>query len=181
MKKLIITLFILGIATDLKAQENIKWVSFNQALELQKKNPKKIFMDVYTDWCGPCKMLDKLTFHNVDVVKYVNENYYAVKFNAEGKEEISYQGNTFTNPKYVEGRTGRNGVHDFTLALQVNAYPTMLFFDESGTPIHSVKSFLKPKQLEIYLKLFAQDDHKEIDTTEKWQEYQLHFKSTFVE
>jgi len=181
MNKLILTVLFLGLGSCIKAQETIKWVSFNQAIELQKKNPKKIFMDVYTDWCGPCKMLDKQTFHNADVIKYINENYYAVKFNGEGKEEINYQGKAYTNPRHVEGKTGRNSTHDFTDALQVNAYPTMLFFDETGTPIHSVKSFLKPKQLEIYLKLFAQDDYKKIDTAQKWQEYQLNFKNTFVE
>jgi len=181
MNKLILILLFFGAATCVKAQETINWVSFNQALELQKKNPKKIFMDVYTDWCGPCKMLDKQTFHNPDVVKYVNENYYAVKFNGEGKEKINYQGKTYTNSKYVEGRTGRNNTHDFTNVLQVRAYPTMLFFDEEGAYIDSITSFLRPKQLEIYLKLFAQNDHKKIDTTEKWQEYQLNFKNTFAE
>src|SRR5690606_41789628 len=58
-------------------RSTIKWMTFNEALELQKKKPKKIFMDVYTDWCGPCKMLDKQTFRNPDVVKYINEHYYA--------------------------------------------------------------------------------------------------------
>jgi len=182
MNRLIsIVLFIILATTSLKAQETINWVTFNQALELQKKEPKKIFMDVYTEWCGPCKMLDKMTFHNPDVVKYVNENYYAVKFNAEGNENISYKGETFTNPRFVEGRTGRGSTHDFTIALQVRAYPTMLFFDEEGNPLHSVSSFLKPKQIEIFLKFFAKDDYKNISTQEKWQEYQLNFVSTFNE
>lgn len=88
----------IGFGTYVQAQETIKWVTFNEALELQKKKPKKIFMDVYTDWCGPCKMLDKQTFHNPDVVKYINEHYYAVKFNGEGNETVAYQGKTYSNP-----------------------------------------------------------------------------------
>jgi len=181
MIRLILIVIFLKAGICLQAQETINWVTFNQALELQKKEPKKIFVDVYTDWCGPCKMLDKMTFNNVDVAKYINENYYAVKFNAEGNQSISYKEQTYTNPRYVEGRTGRSSTHDFTTALQVRAYPTMLFFDEEGNPIHSVSSFLKPKQLEIYLKLFAKEDYKTVTTQEKWQEYQLHFVSTFTE
>lgn len=181
MKKLFLIVVFLGLGTYVQAQETVKWVTFEEALKLQKKKPKKIFMDVYTDWCGPCKMLDKQTFQNADVVKYLNENYYAVKFNAEGKESVTYEGKTYTNPRYVEGRTGRNGMHDFTAALGVNSYPSMLFFDENGKGIHSLKGFHKPKQIEIYLKLFAKDDYKKVETAEKWQEYQANFKGTFTE
>ena len=61
-------------------------MSLEEAVAAQAVHPKKIMMDVYTSWCGPCKMLDKNTFQNPDVVEYVNENYYAVKFNAEGNK-----------------------------------------------------------------------------------------------
>src|SRR5690606_19217831 len=100
--KAFLTLFTLLIVSfsSLQAQEQIKWVTFNEALELQKKKPKKIFLDAYTTWCGPCKALDKNTFTNPDVIKFINKHFYAVKFNAEGNEEISYRGNTYTNPHY---------------------------------------------------------------------------------
>ena len=47
--------------------QNIDWMSLEQALEMQKKNPKNIIIDVYTNWCGPCKLLDKNTFQNKKV------------------------------------------------------------------------------------------------------------------
>lgn len=178
-KTLFILLFVsLGVVSQ---AQTINWVTFNEAIELQKKNPKPIFMDVYTDWCGPCKMLDRQTFQNADVAKFINENYYAVKFNGEGKEVITYQGHTFGNPQYVEGKSGRNAVHDFTKALKVNAYPTMLFFDKEGNLVQPLKGFYKPKQIEIYLKVFAKDDYKSFDTPEKWTAYQTSFKGSFVE
>lgn len=181
MKKLFLLIMFIGLGTYVQAQETIKWMTFNEALELQKKKPKKIFMDVYTDWCGPCKMLDKQTFHNPDVVKYINEHYYAVKFNGEGNETVTYQGQTYTNPNYMPGRKGRNAVHQLTQALSVRAYPTMLFFDESGKLIQPISGFYPPKKIEIFLKLFASDDYKQMDTQEKWQQYQANFKGTFVE
>ncbi|GAL73053.1 thioredoxin family protein [Jejuia pallidilutea] len=61
-------------------------------------------MDVYTVWCGPCKMLDKNTFRNPDVIDYVNKNYYAVKFNGEGNDVVSYKDNSYANPGYNEAR-----------------------------------------------------------------------------
>ena len=79
-KKLIAMVVLLFAATiTLEAQE-IKWMTFDQAIAAQKKKPKKIFIDVYTSWCGPCKMLSSNTFANKDLAKYVNDNYYAVKF-----------------------------------------------------------------------------------------------------
>ena len=65
MKK--IYLLIILISFNLQGQE-INWISFPEALEAQKKEPKKIFMDVYANWCGPCKLLDKYTFSNKHLI-----------------------------------------------------------------------------------------------------------------
>lgn len=160
--------------------QQIKWVTFEEALELQKKKPKKIMMDVYTNWCGPCKMLDKNTFQNPDVAKYVNDNYYAVKFNAEGNESINYKGNSYTNKGYkAEMASRRNSVHDLTRALQVNAYPTIVFFDENGDMIFPVRGYQKPQQLELYLKMFLKDKHKEMKTQDDFNAYYTAFKPEF--
>ena len=64
MKKIILLLTIIAFNFNTKAQEKINWITLNKALELQKEKPKKIMMDVYTNWCGPCKLLDKKTFQN---------------------------------------------------------------------------------------------------------------------
>ena len=87
-------LFLIGCSVT-SAQVN--WMTFNEALAAQKSNPKKIVIDVYTTWCGQCKLLDKNTFGNPEVSAFINANYYPVKFNAEGKELVSYNGNQFNN------------------------------------------------------------------------------------
>ena len=99
MKRILFIAAVLFFTVQVNAQE-INWVTLEEAVELQKKKPKKIMMDVYTNWCGPCKMLDRNTFHNKDVVDYVNKNYYAVKFNAEGNETVNFSGKTFDHPQY---------------------------------------------------------------------------------
>ena len=87
------TLLLIAILlTSFSFAQQIQWMTLAEAIEAQKVNPKKIFMDVYTDWCGPCKLLDKNTFQNPDVSKYISEHFYAVKFNAEGQEEIKEGG-----------------------------------------------------------------------------------------
>jgi thioredoxin-related protein len=90
----------------------INWMTWDEAIKANEKAPKKIFIDFYTDWCGWCKKMDKSTFSDPAVAEYVNKNFYAVKFNAEQKEDVVFQGNTFS---WKSG--GRNGVH--TLAFEL--------------------------------------------------------------
>ena len=158
----------------------INWMSFEQAIAAQKKNPKKIIMDAYTDWCGPCKMLDANTFSNPDLIKYVNDNFYAVKFDAEGNEIINFKGKTYTNPNYDPAKDKmRNSSHQLSIYYQIRSYPTILFIDEQATTLSPVIGYKTPQQLEIYLKLFGSNDYKNIKTTEDWTNYQANFKSTF--
>ncbi|MDW5287926.1 thioredoxin family protein [Formosa sp. PL04] len=175
---LMVLMFSIGI---INAQE-IKWISFNEALELQKKTPKKIMIDAYTNWCGPCKMLDKNTFQNKDVAEYVNANYYAVKFNAEGNESVTFQGVTYGNPNYNESKKNqRNSAHELTIALGVNAYPTIVFLDEDAQVITPVRGYQTPQQLEVYLKLFYTNKYKELDNQEVVNAYFEAFVPEFVE
>ncbi|WP_111706462.1 thioredoxin family protein [Lutibacter citreus] len=179
MKKFLI-LSITLFTISLSAQE-INWMSFEEAITAQKESPKKIFMDAYTVWCGPCKMLDKNTFHNKDVAKYVNENYYAVKFNAEGNESINYQGNKFENPNFNQNTKGRNSSHELSNHFSIRAYPTILFLDETGNLIAPLPGYKTPKQLEIYLKLFKTDDYKNITAQDDWKNYQDKFSYEFID
>jgi thioredoxin-related protein len=180
MKKTIL-LFVLFISTiTIKAQE-INWISIDKAIELQKKSPKKIMIDVYTNWCGPCKMLDKNTFHNKEVADYVNKNYYAVKFNAEGDGIINYKGKKYSNPKYDPARAkGRNYPHEFSNFMGITAFPTIVFMDEKAEMIIPLKGYRTPQQLELYLKMFHKNDHNKFSSQEDFQAYSDNFKPQFV-
>ena len=150
MKKLIIAIFVIA-GTFAQAQE-IKWMTLDEALAAQKKSPKPIFMDVYTDWCGPCKMLDKQTFHDKVVVDYITANYYAVKFNAEGNSEVNYKGVKYMNPQFVADRQGRNAAHEFGEVLKIQGYPTMVVFDKKSDIANSIVGFRNTEQLMEELK-----------------------------
>lgn len=139
--------FVLAIGSLVANAQEIKWMTFNEAIAAQKKNPKPIFMDVYTDWCGPCKMLDKNTFHDPKIVELVNKNYYAVKFNGEGTDVINYKGKTFTNAKHNPNARGRNSVHDFTTYLQLRGYPSMYIFDAKGDVKSPIVGYYTADQL----------------------------------
>lgn len=110
----------------------VKWYTVEEALAIQAKEGAKarpIFMDVYTNWCGPCKMLDKNTFSDPAVATLLNTKYIAVKFNAEGQIKFTYNGTTYSNPNFNPDRKGRNSVHQFTNFLELEGYPTMVIID----------------------------------------------------
>lgn len=184
MKKFIlftlITFLSLGAYAQKKAVQ-IKWLTLEQAVAAQKKNPKKIMMDAYTVWCGPCKMLDKNTFTNADLINYVNKNFYAVKFNAEGNDVVNYKGNKLTNPNFDPSKTGRNSQHQLSQVLGVKAYPTILFLDENAEVIAPVIGYRTAQELELYLKYYKEDKHKGINEKENFEKYSADFKPTFTE
>lgn len=165
--------------SNLVAQE-INWITVEEALALQKKEPRKIIMDVYTTWCGPCKMLDKNTFKNPDVVKYINENFYAVKFNAEGNTTVSFKERTFTNPNYDPAKAKRrNSPHEFSRFLKISAFPTIVFLDDNANYIAGIKGYQGPQQIELYLKLFNSQDYLNM-TQESFNAYYEKFEPTFA-
>lgn len=153
MNKLLLSLLSLGLIVlsssfseppkEEKSAQEINWVTIEEAQELTKQEPRKIIMDVYTDWCGWCKKMDKTTFSDEEVVEYVNENFYAVKFNAEADKSFNFKGQAFTNP-------------EFTRALRVNGYPTMIFFSEDFGKFQPVSGYRKAKELLNMLQTFNQ-------------------------
>jgi len=179
MKKLAL-LTLLFCSITISAQE-INWLTFEEAVAAQTNEPRKIMVDTYTTWCGPCKLLDRYTFNNKDVVDYLNQNFYAVKFNAEGDEKVNFKEYTFTNPNFDPTRKGRNSQHQLASYFRVRAFPTMLFLDEESNFLFPLEGYKTPQQLEIYLKLFGNDDYKNITSKEAWQEYASNFKYEFNE
>ncbi|MBN4070225.1 thioredoxin fold domain-containing protein [Olleya sp. AH-315-F22] len=180
MKKTIILLLFTVFIFKNSIAQKINWVTLEEAVELQKNNPKKIMMDAYTKWCGPCKMLDRNTFQNNDVADYINKNYYAVKFNAEGNDEITFKGKTYTNPNYDPAKANkRNAQHQLAGYFRIRSYPTIMFLSENQELITSVLGYKTPQQLELYLKMFNKNDHIDLKTQEAFNEYYTAFKPEF--
>ena len=137
---------------------------------------------MYTVWCGPCKMLDKNTFGNKSVANYINAHYYAVKFNAEGNEILTFKGKRYENPNYDPKKAKRrNSAHQLARALGVRAFPTIVFLNENADLVAPIKGYQTPKQLEVYLKLFKGEEYKKINSKEDFTKYFDSFVYEFIE
>lgn len=170
MKKIILVAILTIISISLKAQEKVNWLTFEQAIEKNKEHPKPILIDLYTDWCGWCNKMDKTTYKNNVIVKYINDHYYAVKMDGEGKDDITFKRKTY---KYVK----QNGMKYHELAAKIMkgemSYPSTAFFDTEQRLIQTIPGYLSEIKFEKILAYFNKDTYK----TTKWSVFKNTFKS----
>ena len=120
----------------------IKWYTLEEAIQANQKSEKKFFIDIYTDWCGWCKVMDQKTFSNPEVIKYMNENFYAVKFDAEQRDPITFKGK-----KYEFIPSGRRGIHGlaYTLLDRRASYPSFVILDANLNRQNIIKGYKAPQ------------------------------------
>jgi len=137
-------------------EEKINWLSIEEALELSKDEPRKLIIDIYTDWCGWCKRMDKETFRHPDIVKYVNRNYYAVKLNGESKETITLGERDYN---FIPTK-GKKGVHELADYLMRGnpTYPSVAFLDEKMAVITVEPGYKEPRTMDKVLRYIG-DNH----------------------
>ena len=143
----------------------VNWMSWQEAEQHATVEKRKFMVDLYTDWCGWCKKMDAATFQQSYISNYINEHYYPVKFNAEMKEDVVYQGKTYS---FVSN--GNRGYH--ALAAEITrgrlGYPTVVFLDENMEVIQAISGYRGPDEFERILAYFADDFHKKIP----WEKFE---------
>lgn len=170
MKKNLLIFVLFCASFSMISQEKINWLSFEKAIELNKTNPKPILIDVYTDWCGFCKKMDKETYENGIIAKYINTHFYAIKLNGEGKEDIKYKGHTFKFKKQ-----GRTQYHELAVAFLDGklSYPSTIFLTKNEELLQVIPGYLPKEHFEKVLAFFNTEAYN--DTS--WEEFEKKFKS----
>jgi thioredoxin-related protein len=148
--------------------KEIHWLTWEEAQKQMAVKPKKVYVDVYTDWCGWCKVMEKKTFTNPSLIKYMNENFYAIRFNSEKDDNINFQGKFYKIS---------NGTSELAVKLMKGSmsYPTSIFFEENFANAQPVPGYLDLKTIQPILTYLGGNHQK----TKQWPEYQKAFVVTW--
>jgi thioredoxin-related protein len=141
------------------ASSTVQWMTWEEAIKKSEKEPKKIFVDLYTDWCGWCKRMDSGTFADAAVADYINKHFYPVKFNAEQRADINYKGHTL---KFVAN--GSRGYHELAYSLLDGrmGYPSMVYLDENQNRITISPGYKPEADMLRELKYVAEEHYKKM-------------------
>lgn len=153
-------LVLLGLITAFSSAHTVnpagdktRWISLEQAADSLKIEKRPVLIDLYTDWCGWCKVMDKKTYSNKNVINYLSQKFYTVKVNAESRTAFQWNGKTYQfNQRY---RT-----NDFAIYLTQGqlSYPTTVIIPADGSEPQAIPGFFEPKDFEAILKYFG-DGH----------------------
>ncbi len=153
------------------AAAEIHWITSIDELQAKMaKSPRKVYMDVYTDWCGWCKKMDVSTFSNKHVINYMNSNYYCFKFNAERRDTLRFQGKEYTFvPEYKCNSLAAE------LMKGSMSYPTTILMTENFQNPQPIPGYLNVQQIETILTYFGDNMYKH----ETWDSYSKTHKTTW--
>ncbi|MEO5569891.1 MAG: DUF255 domain-containing protein [Bacteroidia bacterium] len=164
--KITLLLFLSVIAFNYcfaqEANQKIKWMSFEEAVKKNEKDQKKIFIDVYTHWCGWCKRMDSGTFMVDSIANYMNEKFYAVKLDAETKDSIHFKDKVFGfRPDFKS--------NEFAVSLLNGqmSYPTFVFLDENVNMLSPLPGYQTSEQLFPVMKFYGENIYK----TKTWDQF----------
>ncbi len=153
---------------DSANSQEVNWISFQTLEQKMKEQPRKVLIDVYTSWCGWCKVMDKKTYSNPQVIQYINEHFYAVKFDAEQKESVQFIGQTW---EYVPANKSNRLAAELLQGKM--SYPTTVIMGQDLKSVNPIPGYMEVPQMEMILKYIAGD----YDKTISWSEWQKDFKS----
>ncbi len=132
----------------------IEWLTFQEAIKRSKIEPRKILVNVSTQWCPACRKMDESTFKNKNIVEYVSKRFYAVKFDAGSSEEIALNGELYKK----EGR-----VHHLAMYLSRRGdvvFPTYSIMDEEFRNPQAIYGYQDASGFDKFLTYFGENHHE---------------------
>ena len=161
---------VLTAHAPIPKESKVNWISLSEAEEKLQKEKKPLLIDLYTDWCGWCKVMDKKTYGNKNVAAYLQEKFYTVKLNAETRDQITWNGKTY---KFNTGYRA----NEFAVFITKGRleFPTTILIPADGSEPQAIAGYLETKDFEMIAKYFGEDKFGKVS----FDEYQKAFKPTW--
>ena len=154
MKTLKLYTAILGVfflLTSFKPASELTWMGFNDGYALAKKKNKIMLIDVYTDWCGWCKRMDRDTYEKAEIIEILNKDYVVIKFNPEIQNAVyKFEGKEYNGPQLAAAISNN----------QINGYPTTIFHSPKNKKTEVLSGYYNPERFKPVLETIAADFSK---------------------
>ncbi len=163
-----LSVFFFTAETPVRKGEKLQWMTLKEAQDAMLKEKRPLLIDLYTDWCGWCKVMDKKTYTNAKVIAYLQQHFYPVKLNAETRETISWN-----NKQY--NFNSQNRTNDFAIFLTYGrlSYPTTVIIPTDNSGPQPIPGYLEPKDLELIVRYFGDGKYGK----QPFEDYQKAFKN----
>jgi len=153
-----------------EGNDKTQWISLQEAATKLEKEKRPVLIDLYTDWCGWCKVMDKKTYSNKKVSEYIGQKFYAVKIDAESKQDITWNGKKYSYNAQAK-------MNDFAIYLSKGQlmFPTTVVLPADGSEPQAIPGYLEPKDFELIAKYFGEGHYGKTP----FADYQKNFKSSW--
>ena len=132
-------------------QSLVQWMDYSTALEKAKKEPKLIFVDMYADWCIPCRVMDKNVYMNPTIASLLNKKFYPVKLDVDSESPIVCDGKKATAKKC------------FSEVWELNVLPSFVLVAPKGLSILTVTDSMSPQEMQMLLDKFLEKEKEWIE------------------
>ena len=119
------------------------WRHWDAGLAEASKSGHPLLVDVYTDWCGWCKRMDRDVYSRPELIDYLDHNWVVVRINAEADTPAHYQGRTTTESAIAA-------------AFGINSYPTTVMLKPTGDHLVNVPGYLPAGDFKTVLRFVAE-------------------------
>lgn len=125
------------------AEKRLAWRGWDEGLAAAKSSGRHVLVDVYTDWCGWCRRMDRDVYARPDVRAYLEQHYVIIKLDAESAAPASYRGRKHTQ-------------QSIAAEFGVTGYPTTLFLKPGGDHLVKAPGYLPPERFLLILRYVAE-------------------------
>jgi thioredoxin-related protein len=115
----------------------LDWLNLDAAVNKAKSQNKHVIVNVYTTWCGYCRLMDKQTFGDHEVASHLRENFVLAKVNGEASSKVHWQGQEMTE-------------REFARAVGVTGFPATYFLKPNAEMLGGVSGYIRTPEFLIY-------------------------------
>lgn len=125
-----------------KVAKKLEWLAFDAAAEKAAKQNKHLIVDIYTSWCGWCRVMERETYGNAEVASYLTDNFVLAKVNGESANKLHWNGEELSE-------------RQFARKVGVTGYPATYFLKPNAELLGGVPGFIRPPDFMVYSRYVA--------------------------